>query len=74
MPENYRPVYDLVRSKGPVRTVEIAEELGLKRSTATYIIRQLVELGLIRPTQKSHARNQAYVGGRPERGNAYSGR
>lgn len=61
VPENYRPVYEVIRSRGPIRTVEIADQLGLKRSTATYVIRQLIDLGMVRPTQKSHARNQAYV-------------
>lgn len=61
IPENYRPVYEVIRSFGPLRTVEIAQRLGLKRSTTTYIIRQLISMQLIRPTQKSHAQNQTYV-------------
>lgn len=61
VPENYRAVYELIRSSGPIRTVEIADKLGLKRSTVTYVIRQLIDLRVVRPMQKSHARNQAYV-------------
>ena len=61
MPDNYRLVYELICSKGPIRTVEVAEQLGIKRSSAAYVIRQLVNMGLVRPTQKTHAKNQAYV-------------
>jgi len=61
VPENYRQVYDLIRTNGPIRTAEVAEQLGMKRSSADYVIRQLVTMGLVRPTQRTHARNQAYV-------------
>jgi len=69
MRKTQRAVYELVAQHGPISAAEIALQLHLKRSTANYQIKRLLDAGLIAPTeQRRQSGRQAYVlAGRTDR-------
>lgn len=69
MRKTQRAVYELVAQHGPISAAEIASQLHLKRSTANYQIKRLLDAGLIAPTeQRRQSGRQAYVlAGRTDR-------